>query len=201
VQHQIVTARDDHERVELDVFARRHRRRRAALTAPAPPRPQALFAQNEPTRRSCVYLNRTIHHDGTTMSQTVFFEFQFVALVASSIVAPAVIFGIMLWKRAMSRATVLAFGIALIVLSCVDVALLEMLDSAAKLTPPLIDDRMFSSEVSIALFVLPAVLAGVGTNVVSQLLVSHLEKIEKQFDREHPDAAGPRMETRTVSDL
>jgi hypothetical protein len=45
------------------------------------------------------------------------------------------------------------------------------------------------------------VLAGIGTNVVSQLLVSHLEKLEKQFDREHPDAAMATMETRMASDL
>lgn len=135
------------------------------------------------------------------MNQNVFFEFEFVALVASSIVAPLAIFGFMLWKRAMSRLTVLLFGIALIVLSGIDVALLELLDSAAKLTPSLIDDQLFTSEVSIALYVLPAVLAGIGTNVVSQLLIRHLEDLEKQFDREHPDVSGVRMATRTASDL
>lgn len=135
------------------------------------------------------------------MSQTVFFEFQFFALVASSIVAPTAIFGIMLWKQAMSRVTVMLFGIALIVLSGIDVALLVWLDSASKLTPSLVDDKFFTSEVSIALYVLPAVLAGIGTNIVSQLLVSHLEKLERQFDREHPDSAMVTMETQTASDL
>lgn len=134
------------------------------------------------------------------MSQTVFLEFQFIALVVSSIVAPAAIFGLMLWKQAMSRLTVTLFGVALIVLSGLDVALLVWLDSAAKLTPSLVDDKLFTSEVSIALYVLPAVLAGIGTNVVSQLLVSHLEKLEKQFDREHPDTATPMLETRMASD-
>jgi hypothetical protein len=196
-----VTACDDHERVELYVFARRHRRSSAGLTAPAPPRPQTLLAENEPTRRSCVYLNHTIHHGEANMSQTVFFEFQFFALVASSIVAPTAIFGIMLWKQAMSRVTVMLFGIALIVLSGIDVALLVWLDSASKLTPSLVDDKFFTSEVSIALYVLPAVLAGIGTNIVSQLLVSHLEKLERQFDREHPDSAMVTMETQTASDL
>ncbi len=62
VQHQIVTASDDHERVELYVFARRHRRCGPGLTAPAPPRPQTLLAENEPTRRSRVYLDRISHH-------------------------------------------------------------------------------------------------------------------------------------------
>jgi hypothetical protein len=135
------------------------------------------------------------------MTETVFFEFQFFALVASSIVAPTAIFGIMLWKRAMSRVTVLLFGVVLIVLSAVDVVLLEWLDAAAKVTPSLVDDQLFSSEVSIALYVLPAVLAGIGTNIVSQLLVSHLEKLEKRFDREHPDSSMITMETRTASDL
>lgn len=135
------------------------------------------------------------------MTKTVFFEFQFFALVASSIVAPAVIFGIMLWKQAMSRLTVMLFGIALIVLSGIDVALLVWLDSAAKLTTSVVDDKLFTSEVSIALYVLPAVLAGIGTNVVSQLLVSHLEKLEKQFDREHPLASTATMDTQTALDL
>ena len=128
-------------------------------------------------------MNMGVH----AVNGTVFYEFAFVALVASSLVAPSVIFGLMLWKRTMSRAMVMLFGIALIVLSGVDVALLQSLDSAAKLTESVIDDQLFASEISIALYVLPAVLAGIGTNIVSQLLIKHLEDLEKQFDREHPD--------------
>jgi hypothetical protein len=121
------------------------------------------------------------------VNDSVFFEFAFLALVASSIVAPGVIFGLMLWKRAMSRTTVLLFGVMLIVLSGVDVALLVTLESAAKLTPSLIDDQLFASEISIALYVLPAVLAGMGTNIVSQLLIKHLEDLEREFDREQEE--------------
>ena len=79
------------------------------------------------------------------VNDSVFFEFAFLALVASSILAPAVIFGLMLWKRAMSRTTVLLFGVMLILLSGIDVALLVTLESAAKLTSSLIDDRLFAS--------------------------------------------------------
>ena len=118
------------------------------------------------------------------MNDSVFFEFAFLGLVASSLLAPSVIFGLMMWRRAMSRITVLLFGVMLILLSGVDGALLVALESAAKLTPSLIDDRLFASEISIALYVLPAVLAGIGTNIVSQLLIKHLEDLEREFDRE-----------------
>ena len=66
------------------------------------------------------------------VNDSVFFESAFLALVASSILAPGVIFGLMLWKRAMSRTTVLLFGVMLIVLSGIDVALLVTLGIARR---------------------------------------------------------------------
>lgn len=47
------------------------------------------------------------------------------------------------------------------------------------------DDQLFSSEVSLALYLLPALFAGIGVNIISHLLISHLEKAEELFDREH----------------
>jgi hypothetical protein len=127
------------------------------------------------------------------MSQAAVFELEFVALVASSIIAPATIFGILLWKRAISRTTVLLFGIALIVLSTIDVALLELLETSARLTESAVDDQFFASEVAITLYVLPAVLAGIGTNILSHLLVRHLDDSENRFDREQASAEARRM--------
>ena len=48
VQHQVVTAGDDHQRVELHVLGRDHRGARPALALPPPPGPQALAAEDEP---------------------------------------------------------------------------------------------------------------------------------------------------------
>ncbi|HEY6598415.1 MAG TPA: hypothetical protein VIZ30_03850 [Pseudomonadales bacterium] len=73
-------------------------------------------------------------------------------------------------------------------------ALLETLDTAAKGTTSIVDDQFFASEVSIALYVLPAVLAGIGSNVLSHLLIRHVEGAENRFDREHPNANSPRRD-------
>lgn len=60
-----------------------------------------------------------------------------------------------------------------------------MISTLVKLTPPGFDDKLFASELSIALYLLPAVLAGIGINVVSHILIHHLLDAEKRFDREH----------------
>lgn len=129
------------------------------------------------------------------MNQSVFLRLEFFGLVASSIGAPAVIFGVMLWKRAMSRVTVLLLGLLLIALTFIDVILLVVLEGESKLTASLADDQIFASEVSIALYVLPAVLAGIGTNIVADLLTHHLEQVEKQFDRDHRDKTSTHQES------
>jgi hypothetical protein len=125
------------------------------------------------------------------MTHSAFFEFEFLALIASSIVAPSAIFAVMAWKRAISRITVFAFGVTLIILSVIDVALLETLDTAANGTSSIVDDQFFASEVSIALYVLPAVLAGIGSNVLSHLLIRHVQDAENRFDRDHPNTNSP----------
>ncbi|MDW5442644.1 hypothetical protein [Polaromonas sp. SM01] len=116
---------------------------------------------------------------------SVFFELEFFLLVAFSIVAPGILLAILSLKKAISRKTVLWFGVALIVLAGIDIALLQMLSALVKLTPPGLDDTLFASELSIALYLLPAVLAGIGINVVSHVLIHHLLDAEKRFDREH----------------
>jgi hypothetical protein len=128
------------------------------------------------------------------MDESVFLRLEFFGLVASSIAAPSAIFGVMLWKRAMSRVTVFLLGLLLIVLTFIDVILLVVLEGEAKLTASLADDQIFASEVTIALYVLPAVLAGIGTNIVADLLTHHLEQVEKRFDAEHSDAANTHQE-------
>jgi hypothetical protein len=57
----------------------------------------------------------------------------------------------------------------------------------AKLTPSLADDKIFVSEVSIALYLLPAMFGGIGINLLSHVLISHLYSAEKRFKKEHPD--------------
>jgi hypothetical protein len=52
----------------------------------------------------------------------------------------------------------------------------------------LADDKIFNSEFSIALYLLPVLYAGVGTNLISHVLISHLKGAEQAFDEEHVKA-------------
>lgn len=124
------------------------------------------------------------------MHQSIFIKTEFFLLVLFSLILPIAIYAYMMWKRAISRKTVLFLAIILIVLSGLDILLLQQLKGQAELSPSLIDNVMFSSEMSLALYLLPALFAGVGINVISHLLISHLSQAERRFDREHPNGAG-----------
>lgn len=118
------------------------------------------------------------------MSGSAFIEIDFAALVAFSVVFPIGLYVYMMWRRAISRATVLFFGCVLIVLSGVDIFLLQRLKSISIATASLLDDAFFSSEISVALYLLPAVFAGTGLNMISHILIRHLVEAERRFDRE-----------------
>jgi len=91
-------------------------------------------------------------------------------------------------KRAISRLTVLLFGVLLVITAGVDVYLLQALARLARASASTVDDALFASEVSIGLYLLPVLFGGIGVNLVSHVLVSHLERAESRFDRE---ANGP----------
>lgn len=120
------------------------------------------------------------------MRTTVFPEVEFWLLVVLSAFLPAAIYGALLAKRAISRETVLIFGIVLVVIAGLDVYLLQKLATAAKQTSSLADDAIFVSEISLGLYFLPALFGGVGVNLVSHVLIRHLVEAEKQFEKEHP---------------
>lgn len=121
------------------------------------------------------------------MSLSVFVEMRFWLLVIFSLVLPAGIYGVLLHSRSISSRAVLVFGIALVLISGVDVYLLQSLSSLAKTSPSLADDALFVSELSIALYVLPVVFGGIGVNLISHVLLRHLTEAEKRFEREHSD--------------
>jgi hypothetical protein len=122
------------------------------------------------------------------MSASVFPELRFWLLVATSIVLPFGIYGTLLAKKAISRVTVLVFGFGLVALAGVDVYLLQSLAVLARQTRSLADDTLFGSELSVALYLLPAMFAGIGINMVSHVLINHLVQAEDRFDREKTDA-------------
>lgn len=122
------------------------------------------------------------------MSVTVFTEMKFWLLIVFSAVLPLGIYAVLLAKRAISRYTVLFFGFTLVVIAALDVYLLQSLAELAKVTPSLADDAVFLSEISVALYLLPAMVGGIGINAISHILVRHLVEAERRFEKEHPNA-------------
>ncbi len=122
------------------------------------------------------------------VTTTVFTEVRFWLLIIFSIVLPFWIYAQLLRKRAISRKIVLLFGFILVGIAGVNLYLLQSLASLAKLTSSLADDAVFLSEISLALYLLPAMFGGIGINVVSHVLISHLLEAERKFDNKEPEA-------------
>jgi len=119
------------------------------------------------------------------MEQTVFVELQFWLLVLFSLIVPVAIVWTCLTARALSRLTVLAIGLSLVAMAGFDLYLLQVLSRMAKETPSTADDALFDSEITIGLYLLPALLAGVGVNVTSFVLIQHLTDAQQRFFRRH----------------
>lgn len=117
------------------------------------------------------------------MGQSVAVELEFIALILFSLILPTGIFSYMMWKQVISRKSVLFFGGLLIVIAGVCVVLLQRLAELSQLSPSLADDRFFHSEISMALYLFPALFAGIGANLISHILTSHLRDAEKRYDR------------------
>jgi hypothetical protein len=121
------------------------------------------------------------------MNSTVFTELGFWLLVLFSIAIPCALYAALLATRSVAKPTVLLFGLALVAIAGVDVYLLQVLSASAKLSPSLADDAVFSSELTVAFYLLPALFAGIGINVVSHVMVQHLVQAESTYEREHPE--------------
>jgi len=115
------------------------------------------------------------------MGKSIFFDIEFILLVASSLVIPIAIYVYLFKKQAISRISILLFASVLIALSAVDVYLLQSLAASAKSSLSAAEDNVFSSGLSIALYILPAVFAGIAVNLVSHILSRHLDEAELEF--------------------
>lgn len=120
------------------------------------------------------------------MSNSVFVELRFWLLIFFSVVVPCAIYTGLLFKRAISRLSVLGFGVALVVIAGMDVYLLQMLTMEAKETPSLADDQLFVSQMSMALYLLPLMFGGIGVNLITHILIRHLMEAEARYEAEHP---------------
>jgi hypothetical protein len=121
---------------------------------------------------------------GLKMSDSIFVEAEFLALIFFALVLPVCIYVFMMWTQAISRRTVLLFGVILIALSGISVFILQRLAEMARNSPSMFDNRVFASEISVALYLLPALFAGIAINIVSHVLIAHLSEAERKFDRQ-----------------
>jgi hypothetical protein len=116
------------------------------------------------------------------MNQSVFVEFEFWLLVVFSIVMPVAIIWMCLTIRKVSRHHVLAVGLLLVAIAGIDIYLLQALKRRARETPSTADDVIFDSEITVGLYVLPALLAGLGVNIASHVVIQHLSDAQRRFD-------------------
>ena len=123
-----------------------------------------------------------MHHN-----HSVFLEARFWFLMLGSVVLPFAIYAVLMLKRAISSRTVLLLGFALIAIAGFDVYVLQKLSQAAARSASKLDDALFASEVSVALYLLPALFAGLGINVISHVLNKHLDAAERHFTQEQRD--------------
>lgn len=119
-------------------------------------------------------------------------ELELVLLVVFSLVIPAGVYAFLYGRLSISRWTVLAFAVLLIVLAGVDVGLLQSLTEKARGSPGLPGVQLFSDQLALVLYVLPAAFAGLGVNLLSHVLVNHLNEAERRFDHRHPPDARAR---------
>ncbi len=110
---------------------------------------------------------------------SVFIRFEFWSLVVTSVVAPVSLYVLMMFKTSISRWAVALFGLFLVLLAGADVVLLEALSTIARQTASLLDDRIFRSEFTLALYALPLLSAGIGCNLISHILIGHLQEAER----------------------
>ena len=118
---------------------------------------------------------------------SVFVEMRFWLLVVFSVVLPAGLYAGLMAINAISRAAVAVLGLALVLVAGMDVYLLQSLATLAKATLSVVDDAVFLSELSIALYALPLMLGGIGVNLISHVLLRHRESAEKRLQRRRLD--------------
>jgi hypothetical protein len=111
------------------------------------------------------------------MTASVFVELKFWMLVLFSLLLPVAIYWTLLRRRTTSQRAVMLLGLALVAIAGVDVYLLQGLSALAKLTPSVADDAVFLSEVTVGLYALPALFGGIGVNVLSHVLIRHLDEV------------------------
>ncbi len=111
-------------------------------------------------------------------------EWDFILLVLFSIIVPFGIYYFLSVIQSISRTKVVLFSFSLLIISGIDVVLLQRLSHKATLISQSTYSKFFQNELSIALYLLPALFAGIAINLISHVLIEHLNQAEKRFDNE-----------------
>ncbi|HYP84487.1 MAG TPA: hypothetical protein VES41_14085 [Variovorax sp.] len=117
------------------------------------------------------------------LTGSVFVEMRFWALIFMTVVVPLALYLLLRHRRAVSRVTVLMLGLALVAIAAVDVWLLHGLQNAAVHNASKLDDFL-DSEVTVGLYLIPALFGGVGIDLVSTIIRQHLLHMERRH-RQH----------------
>ena len=124
------------------------------------------------------------------MSCSVFIELRFWLLLLLSVVVSVGIYVALLLRQAVSSFTVLGLGLLLTAIAGLDVYLLQSVTHLATQAPAIADDAVYGSEVTMALYVLPVLVGGIGVDLLSHVWCAiwhwlsggsapHTEKIER----------------------
>ncbi len=113
-------------------------------------------------------------------SQEINIIISFWSLVIISLLFPGSIIFYLTRKQSRNRYAILFCGIALVILAGVDMLILQRLGVLAKATSMKWDDPIFSSELSIALYVLPLTCAGIGIDIISYVITCHFQMMEME---------------------
>ena len=117
------------------------------------------------------------------MTRPIYLEFEFWGLLVCTGIIPFVTLLWMMRQRHFQRSILVTIGTFLVFLSGLDAIFLQRLSTKAKASANILDDRIFASEISIALYIIPLILAGIGVNLASYVLCEHL-KITELIDKE-----------------
>lgn len=112
------------------------------------------------------------------MGATAFAELEFWLLITLSMAAPLLVWRVFHSKKTASRRTIFVFGLVLVAISGTAFYLLQILANQSKHSPSLADDTLFASELTLSLYLLPALFAGIGINLISDRLIRHLNDLE-----------------------
>ena len=108
------------------------------------------------------------------LTETLLVRFEFWGLVIAAIALPLIVLMALLKSKTIARARLIGCAAFLILLGALDIGLLRSVMVLARSTPGFVDDAVFLSEYSAALYILPYLSAGVGVNLLTHAITHHL---------------------------